>query len=177
MTLDVALLDASAVSDAHLVDELCQLINDVYADSEKGMWAEGATRTTPEEVAALMAAGELAVARLDGAVVGSVRVRSGEPSVGEFGMLVADQRVRGEGVGRALVTFAEDWALRQGFTVLQLEVLSPREWSLTSKQFLDTWYRRIGFEVVRRGQFEDAYPGLASQLATPCDFVIYWKHL
>jgi hypothetical protein len=36
---------------------------------------------------------------------------------------------------------------------------------------------RIGYRLVRTGQFEESYPELAPLLATPCDFVIYYTSL
>jgi hypothetical protein len=36
---------------------------------------------------------------------------------------------------------------------------------------------RIRYRPVRTGQFEESYPELAPLLATPCDFVIYYKSL
>jgi hypothetical protein len=42
----VELLDGAASRDAGLVEELTGLINDVYATAERGLWRDGATRTT-----------------------------------------------------------------------------------------------------------------------------------
>ena len=61
--LTVELLELAASADADLVAELCELVNDVYAVAEAGMWVDGTTRTTVGEVAALIAAGEILVAR------------------------------------------------------------------------------------------------------------------
>jgi hypothetical protein len=45
------------------------------------------------------------------------------------------------------------------------------------KEFLREWYTRIGYRPVRTGRLADAYPLLAPQLATSCDFVTYRKIL
>jgi hypothetical protein len=60
---------------------------------------------------------------------------------------------------------------------MQLELLVPRAWRHPSKVFLDAWYRRIGYRVVRRTSLEELYPEVARQLATACDFVVYEKPL
>ena len=60
---------------------------------------------------------------------------------------------------------------------MQLELLVPRQWRHPTKEFLKAWYSRIGYRPVRTGKFEESYPELAPQLATPCDFVIYHKPL
>jgi GNAT superfamily N-acetyltransferase len=178
--LSIDLLSATALSDDGLVAELTGLVNRVYVAAEEGLWVDGASRTTPEEMAALIAAGEIAVAREDrpdGRIVGSVRVQQIDEATGEFGMLVADPDCRGEGIGRHLVDFAEQGFRRRGVPTMQLELLVPRGWTHPTKAFLDAWYTRIGYRPVRTGRIDDDYPHLAPLLATPCDFVIYHKAL
>ena len=65
-------LDAAVAADAEFVDQLTELINDVYAIAETGIWRDGVTRTKPPELAELIRAGEIAVATRDGELVGSV---------------------------------------------------------------------------------------------------------
>lgn len=159
------------------MEQLTALINEAYAQSEAGLWVDDAPRTSVSEVAGLIAAGEIVVARLDDRIVGSVRVQSMSSTLGEFGMLVAAPHLKGAGVGRQLLEYVEQWAAQKGFVELQLEVLTPREWVHPSKEFLRQWYTRVGFEQVRLDRFEYAYPALAAQLATECDFVVYRKRL
>jgi len=176
-TVSIKMLTRDDAENAVLVAALADLINVVYAQSEEGLWQSEAERTTVAEVGALIAAGEIAVAQLGTRLAGSVRIQRLSPTVGEFGMLVAAPDLRGVGVGRQLLDFAERWAAERGLTQLELEVLSPREWLHPSKEFLRKWYTRIGFEQVRLGRFEDSYPALAGLLATPCDFAVYRKKL
>ncbi|WP_225729246.1 MULTISPECIES: GNAT family N-acetyltransferase [unclassified Nocardia] len=171
------LLSAAAFDD-QLVAELTALINRVYENAEAGIWMDGAARTTHAEVADLVAAGEIAVARdWAGVLVGSVRIQRLGDGLGEFGMLVAAPDRRGTGIGRELVRFAERRGAENGAHTMQLELLVPRDWTHPAKKFLDEWYTRIGYRVVRRGALEDDYPHLAPLLATPCDFMIYHKPL
>jgi ribosomal protein S18 acetylase RimI-like enzyme len=176
----IELLPATAADDRGLVTRVTDLVNQVYAVAEEGLWVDGATRTNPDEMAALIAAGEIAVAREDrpgGRVVGSVRVQQIDEATGEFGMLVADPDRRSEGIGRDLVVFAEERCRRRDLPTMQLELLVPREWTHPVKAFLDAWYSRIGYRPVRTGRIDDDYPHLAPLLATPCDFVVYHKAL
>lgn len=175
--IDVRIAPAGAAKDTALVHELAGLVNRVYAVAEEGLWADGAPRTTPAEMAELIAAGQIAVARAEERIVGAVRIQRLDSSEGELGMLVADPAHRGTGVGRELVRFAERWGSEQGLGTMQLEVLVPRQWAHPSKEFLKAWYTRVGYRPVRTGQFEESYPELAPLLATPCDFVIYHKDL
>jgi ribosomal protein S18 acetylase RimI-like enzyme len=177
MEPEIRLLTAAESDDAALMTRVTELTNEVYTVAEDGLWGDGAARTTIAEVVRLTRAGELAIARLGGPVVGSVRVRRLDERTGEFGMLAADPAFRGIGVGRELVRFAEDRSRDAGLQVMQLELLVPREWSHPSKLFLAAWYARLGYRVRRTGAIEEAYPALAPLLATPCDFVIYGKPL
>ncbi|WP_223885687.1 GNAT family N-acetyltransferase [Nocardia colli] len=174
----IEMLPGATASDDRLVAGLTALINQVYEVAEAGIWVDGAARTTHAEVAELIAAGEIAATRSpDGELVGSVRIQQLGDGLGEFGMLVAAPGLRGTGIGRELVRFAERRSAENGAHTMQLELLVPREWTHPAKKFLAEWYTRIGYRVVRRGALEDDYPHLAPLLATPCDFMIYNKPL
>lgn len=178
MTLvEISFAPTGAADDGAFVAATTDLVNRVYTDAEKGIWREGAERTHPAEVAGIVRAGELAVARLGGHLVGAARVQRLAGGEGEFGMLVASPDHRGIGLGRRLVDFAEGWARDQGATTMRLELLVPREWTHPVKAFLHEWYTRIGYRPVRTTDFAGDYPSLAPLLATPCDFVIYHKPL
>jgi GNAT superfamily N-acetyltransferase len=174
-SVEVRMLPASVAS--VLVAEITGLVNRVYATAEEGLWSDDACRTTVAEMAGLVRAGQIAVARLNRTVVGTVRVQRLDGAVGELGMLVAEPTHRGLGIGRRLVGFAEQTSRERGLSTMQLELLVPRTWTHPGKQFLHDWYTRIGYRPVRKGTIDEQYPALAPLLATPCDFVIYQKPL
>ncbi|GAA2086549.1 GNAT family N-acetyltransferase [Actinomadura alba] len=176
-SIQITILPTSADTDLNLLDRITELVNEVYAVAEAGLWADGAARTTVDEVADLIRAGQIAVARLDGRIVGCVRVQRLDRDKGEFGMLAADPGHRGVGIGRELVHFAEERSRKDGLITMQLELLVPRNWTHPSKEFLAGWYSRIGYRLVRTGTIDETYPALAPLLATPCDFTIYHKDL
>jgi len=163
--------------DRAVVERIAGLVNQVYAESEKGLWLGSTDRTSAGEVAGFVAAGEIAVAYLDGEVAGAVRIQRLDDVTGEFGMLAADPGRRGLGVGRELVRFAEQASRGAGCREMQLELLVPRDWTHPSKQFLAEWYRRLGYRVTHRADLAEDYPHLAPSLATPCDFLVYRKEL
>jgi GNAT superfamily N-acetyltransferase len=177
VTTAVRMLEGPDARDLRLIDHLTSLINAVYASAERGVWRDGTLRTTTAELADLIRAGEIALATRGGQISGSVRVRDVAEDTSEFGMQVADPAQRGTGIGSALVAFAEQRSRRRGLRAMRLELLVPRGRRLPSKDFLDAWYRRIGYRRVRIGSVDDAYPHLASKLATPCDLAIYEKSL
>jgi GNAT superfamily N-acetyltransferase len=175
--IGVELLGADAAKDHELVRRLTRMVNVVYADAEEGIWKPGSDRTNAEGMSGLIGAGEIAVAGVDGELVGAVRIQAVAEDTGEFGMLVADPDRRGIGIGRELVRFAEGHYREHGMRAMQLELLVPREWEHPHKVFLDGWYRRIGYRVVRTTTLDESYPELEPLLATPCKFVIYEKGL
>jgi GNAT superfamily N-acetyltransferase len=176
--LAVRLLDNTDSHDARLVELLADLVNDVYATAESGLWRDGATRTTAAEMAELVAAGQIAVATTpDGQVVGSVRIHQISDDTSEFGMLVAAPDRRGAGIGRALVDFVEQDSWSRGLRAIQLELLVPRARRHPGKEFLRAWYGRRGYRLIRIRRIDDTHPHLAPLLATPCDLEVYEKPL
>ena len=60
--IEVRIAPVAAAQDTALVNELAALVNGVYALAEEGLWVNGTPRTTPERMAELMAAGQIAIA-------------------------------------------------------------------------------------------------------------------
>jgi GNAT superfamily N-acetyltransferase len=175
--VEIQLLSPEAGEDARLVEQVVDLVNEVYAAAEEGLWIDGAARVTSAQLGEQMQAGEIAVADLEGRIVGAVRIQRLSDTTGEFGMLAAHPAHRGIGVGRRLLGFAEETARAQGLSTMQLELLVPRDWTHPVKAFLAGWYTRIGYRLARTGTIDEAYPELVPLLATPCDFQIYLKDL
>lgn len=168
---------AATAADPAAVDAIADLVNRVYVVAEAGLWTDGAERTTPDEVAGLLAKGWIATARVGDRIVGAVTLRPLDARTAEFGMLAADPDWRGLGVGRELVAFAEHWAAERSHATMQLELLVPTGWSHPSKQFLRSWYERLGYREFRRTRLEELYPELEPLLATPCDLLVFRKAL
>ncbi|MEU8228641.1 GNAT family N-acetyltransferase [Actinoplanes sp. NPDC048967] len=173
----IAPLPPAAADDPELIGAVTRLVNRVYQESEQGLWVDGAARTDAVEVAAMVRAGELLAAYRDDRLAGVLRLRRWDEVSSEFGMLAADPAVRGTGVGRQLVSYAEATARSRGSLVMRLELLVPRTFTLASKEFLAAWYTRLGYRLERVGRIEELYPDLAPLLATPADFRVYRKPL
>ena len=174
---EIVVLDADADRDPQVVEQVATLVNAVYASAESGLWVDGTPRTTAAEIAALIAAGQIAVVARSGRIVDSVHVDDVAADVAEFGMLAADPGHRGTGVGRALVDFVESTSRARGLRAVQLELLVPREWTHPSKEFLKAWYGRRGYRLIRTTTLDVDHPTLAPLLATPCDVRVYEKAL
>ena len=163
--------------DAGTIERLSDLINEAYDDAESGMWKGRVKRTTPDEVERLLRARALILAEIDGVIVGCVYVNLMSDGVGAFGMLAADLDSRGVGIGSALVDRAEHWARDMGCHTMQLELLTPRNWAHSSKEFLKKWYSRMCYVPQTTEPLERRHPELAPELATECDFTVWHKSL
>jgi GNAT superfamily N-acetyltransferase len=159
------------------IKRLSDLINEVYDDAESGMWKRKGVRTNPSEVDRLIRSKALILAEIDRMLVGSVNINLFGDGVAEFGMLVADLKCRGLGIGSALVEHAEKWARQNACHTMRLEILSPRHWTHPSKEFLKKWYSRIGYVPKTTESLESMHPELVPELATECDFTIWHKSL
>lgn len=148
--------------------EVARIINAAYHAGEPGIWSEGWTRTNAAAIAELIERGEIAVARVDGRVVGSVRVRRLDEHTAELGMLSVDPQAFGTGTGRALLAFAEQ---HYGTDYMQLELLVPRGDPHPHKERLHEWYSRLGYEEISRRAFVEPL------LAAPADLRTYRKSL
>lgn len=173
----VAFLPPEAADDTITTTSLAAMVNAVYTVADTGLWIEPFERTNPGELVRHTRDGELAVARTDGRIVGCVRARTVDDATAEFGLLAADSSVRGSGVGRELVRFAEQTARATGRTVMELELMAPRDGGHPAKDFLAAWYRRLGYRPIGRSDLATVHPGLGPRLARPCDFVRYRKQL
>jgi GNAT superfamily N-acetyltransferase len=147
---------------------VARLINDAYHAGEAGLWLDGWTRTTPDEVERLIADGEIAVARVDGRVLGSVRVRRLDEHTAELAMLSVEPTAFGTGAGRALLAFAEQ---HHGTAFMQLELLVPRGASHPQKERLHAWYSRLGYRQISARAFDEPL------LAGPADLRTYRRSL
>jgi GNAT superfamily N-acetyltransferase len=163
--------------DEPLADDVASLVNAVYRVAEQGLWRDGWARTSPAQMAELIALGQVAVVDRDGALAGTVQVEDVEDEAALFGMLAAASEHRGAGVGRALLDFAEAHSRERGRRTMQLELLVPRDWQHPSKEFLKGWYGRRGYELRGTGGMDELYPSLAPMLACPCDLLLYEKAL
>lgn len=198
---DIGFLRAMDADNEDLVNKLVHLVNKVYDETESELFKTGHQRTTESEVVQFIRDGLFAVASLpNGAnslettatelggrsyavinsideIVGCVYVKTIPPKVGNLGMLALDSTYRGGGLGRHLVSFAEESCRRAGCNMMQLELLVPTTFEHALKVRMQAWYLRMGYQIVSLRDFADDYPMLAPELAGPTDYKIFQKQL
>ena len=160
-----------------MVRDLWTRINAAYAAAEEHLWTPGTDRVDLERVVEIVAAGEMAVARGGGRVVGSVRVRMLDPQTGYFGLLAVHPDEQGMGVGRELVRFAERTMRERGAIWMELRLLVPREGADAGKGRLYDWYSRLGYGVTERRDFAKLNPDAAAAMRTPLDLLTFRREL
>ncbi|CAH0050662.1 unnamed protein product [Clonostachys solani] len=178
-TVSIIFPDPTTADDENLVSRLTAIVNAVYFDAEKGIFTPEYQRTSDREVKAFIQSRKLAVAYLcpSNEPIGCVFIKKLTPERGEFGMLAVDPAHHGSGFGRLLVSFAEEYCRSEGCTVMQLELLVPTHCTNASKEKMQAWYKRLGYEYVKLGDFNRDYPDLAPLLAGPAEYRVFDKPL
>ena len=121
--------------------------------------------------------GGVLAAGLEGRLVGCAYLRPLDAHTADLGLISTAPDRWGNGIGRQLVRSAEELMRSRGVTTMQLELLVPKGWVHPEKDRLRGWYTWLGYEVVRSAPFEQVAAHLASQLAVPCEFLIFRKPL
>jgi ribosomal protein S18 acetylase RimI-like enzyme len=150
----VEILPAELAADEHVVATLVGIVNRAYLVAEEGMWTRALTRTNPGELAEAVAKGEVAAVRVDGELAGSVFTHLLDDRTGWFGALAVDPSFAGRGLGRQLVTFAEEHARRCGADTMQLELLVPDPPHPHTER-LAAWYAALNYRDVEDRDLAD----------------------
>ena len=119
------------------VEALVSLVNEAYRKTE-GHVFPGTTRTERGDLLERIA--EIIVAEADGRPVGCLHFTT-EGDVAHFGLLAADVRLHGRGIGSALIAHAEHLGRDAGCRMMHIE--SVKEANMLP------YYERRGYRVLR----------------------------
>lgn len=181
VTIEIA--PVPAAHDRTLVEKLTCIINLVYGETEGEIFGEDYERTNVGEVMQIIRAGELGVAYSRSSpdfkreAVGCIRVWKLSDTHGELGMMALDPSLRGSGIGRAMVLFAEEHCHKLGLSTMRLDLLSPQAFEHPFKKRLFEWYTRLGYKVVKEASFADFYPHIAPLLIIATNYRVFEKSL
>jgi ribosomal protein S18 acetylase RimI-like enzyme len=120
-------------------------------------------RTHPAEVRELIRASQCYVADDGRRVVGCVEMAA-KDGRGYFGMLAVAPAIQGRGLGRRLITFAEDTAREAGCAVMDIKVVNVRG-------DLVKFYESLGYVAT------GTEPYVHRPVLQPCHFVLMTKRL
>jgi N-acetylglutamate synthase-like GNAT family acetyltransferase len=161
------------------INNTANLINEVYLLTEKDFWPQDGQyqRTNMDEIRSFIKKQELIIATIAKEIVGAVHIYSLKEGICGFGMLVSSPKKRAIGIGSALMKSIEIWARTNNYKSIQLELLKPLDYKHPDKEFLTTWYTKLGYEMVAKTSYHDLYPEQASLLKVPCIFEIFQKNI
>jgi GNAT superfamily N-acetyltransferase len=153
----IELLPAEAADDTSVVETIVDVVNRAYTTAETELWRRPLPRTDADETRTAIANGEVAVARIDGAIVGSLFVRLLDADTGWFGALGVDPVFGGHGIGGLLVEYAEQRAFAAGARMMQLELLVPIQ-SIAHTDRLAAWYAALGYRETESRELAELDP-------------------
>jgi len=161
------------------IDVIVKLINQVYLLTEKDFWPHDGQyeRTNTNEIEHFIRKKELIIATKSQEIVGAAHIYHLEENICGFGMLVSSPKYRGIGIGSLLMKSIEDWAKTSHYKTIQLELLKPIDYIHPDKEFLTSWYIKLGYKYVSKTSYLDLYPKQASLLKVPSNFEIYQKNI
>jgi N-acetylglutamate synthase-like GNAT family acetyltransferase len=116
------------------INALARLVNTAYAVEH---FIYDGERITPRECADLLITGKLLVLEQDASAVGCIYVELRHDS-GYLGLLSVTPALQNRGIGRSLVTIAENWFRSQGRQRAELQAINVRT------ELLE-YYRRLGY--------------------------------
>lgn len=141
-------------------DAIVSLVNDAYRVEA---FFVGGNRTGADEVRDLIRTGQCHVVEVADVVVACVQVAVADGR-GYFGTLAVKPSAQGRGLGRRLITFAEDSARRAGCAAMDIKVVNLRT-------DLIRFYEALGYVVT------GAEPYVHRPVLQPCHFVLMTKSL
>ncbi|MCB9233252.1 MAG: GNAT family N-acetyltransferase [Bacteroidia bacterium] len=157
---------------------LVNLIVKVYEETEADLFKTQIPRTSLEELQELVAEKQFIVARIGQGIVGGCYLRRRNDEEAEFGMLATLPELQGQGIGRRIIEFAGSESRKNGFKYLLADVLYPADGSSHPyKDFLLSWYGKLGFNYHRELTFEAKYEKVKGMMARPCKMIILRKTL
>lgn len=173
----ISVLKAEERYDLKKLQTMARMINQVYKRAENGLYSEDAQRITIQDLQNLIKNEEIAVAKLKEKIIGTIRVSKLDKKTGELGLLSVAKNYQGQGYGKRLITYAEQYFKRKKMTYVQLELLVPVNASHPFKEALKKWYIRLGYKPLYKTSIDKKYPHIKEKLAVPCQFIVFQKQM
>lgn len=162
------------------IDQLYTILLDAYSITEDIIWGPNYARISKDEFKQRIASNTGFGCRLNEEWVGSVFIHRRSNLILSFGILSASFSHKGKGIGKALISAVESYAVNNNFQLIQIEVLRPIENNTAFKIWLGNWYQQLGYKKTVEMSFLDLEKDKtekAKQLITDVIFDRYEKQL
>ncbi len=156
---------------------LVNMINAVYRNAEDEIWQKEHLRVSTERLTEIIEKQELLIAVSNNEIAGCIHLEPVNNKLYKFKMLVANPKYKGTGIGSKLVKFAEETALYNGASTMQLELLVPTKFIHQDKVFLHNWYSKIGYVKKSTHSVDYCHEGISQFLKVDCEALVYQKLL
>jgi GNAT superfamily N-acetyltransferase len=179
-TVQIRLPTPPEQKDQQFIQHVVKLVNEAYAGTESTFYKPGALRTNSTEAHNWLTSDHfyLAFKPNSNYPIGSVRVHKLDPSMTEIGILTVNRDARAMGLGRSLMSHAEQVASAEGAKTARLEMLVPiLPQSNDLNGYLRRWYGSLGYEAVGRASIVDVVPQIADNFEDGSEFLIMEKDL
>jgi predicted N-acetyltransferase YhbS len=149
-----------------------------YELTEEEIWGKQYVRLFYNEFKKLIEEGTLFIAFLNEKVVGCINVYPKNKNTYGFGLLAVDIKYTGQGIGAALIKAAEEEAVKNGATQMQIEILRIKKLDVPHKVILADYYKRLGYEYTHSDDCSCLIPEWKYKLLVePSNFDFYTKKL
>ena len=157
-----------------------EILRYAYAITEIEIWGENYSRVSIDEFKELIRRQEIILARIENIIIGSIHTFKLNTDTFSFGLLSVDFEQKGNGIGRMLISAAEQRAIDSGASFMDLEILKSRDTEVPIKKVLHDWYLRLGYVYTDTFSFIERKPDKqekAKSLIAPAVFDCYRKRL
>tara|TARA_B100001287_G_scaffold45777_1_gene34867 strand:+ start:1720 stop:2235 length:516 start_codon:yes stop_codon:yes gene_type:complete len=139
----------------------CLLIKEhadqIYFKYEKDFWKEGYYRISKKDCLTAIKNKELFVFEENKLIIGFVLIKKNNTNL-RFSMLTVIDKKQKNGYGRKILKFIINKAKTEKLKKISIEILCPKKWIPSQKEFLINWYEKNGFKFVKDLSFCNLYP-------------------
>lgn len=172
----IRLLTTIDAQNLDLIGVLVSNINKNYSETEKEFWGEGVERTSVQKLQKEIAQNNVLVYFENENPMGLVVYKIFKEEA-MFGMLSVNIDQHGKRIGSQLYSRMEEELRKLNISKVKLEILVPEAYKSEYKEYILSWYKRMGFKIYERVETEglDYFP--YQNLLIKSDFLRMQKNL
>src|SRR5699024_11149112 len=163
-------------NNVELTNQLTNIINRAFRKTESDMWEKRIKRTNIQDVSHYIYDEEMVCVYKKSKQVGCMWIQRVTKEIAENIMLTVEVEEQGAEVWKSIIQYGEEKQISQGYNIVQIELLKPKMYTDQSRENLQLWYERLGYNQVGEQALECVLPELAPGLKVPSKFTILHKN-